>query len=1045
MPSQVIDTATGQPIVLPESDVADAWRAGKVDLASGTKFNVRMPSGKLFTVPAESLHTALGNGAEILSDAQLEQRQADRDYGGVGGALIAGAGGAAEQASLGLAPMLLPESAKKGLAKAEAAHPWIHAAGEVAGAAGLTAATGGLGLEGGLAGLAERGAGAAIGEGASSALGRVAQRAVIGATKGVVEGAQYGASSSIAQSVLDPKDHPLTAQSILADVGANALWGGGLGGALGGIGGGVRELMGRGRLAPGAASPIADAAGPTPEQRFYRIQPKGMGVDQHTSGLGSEPVNGLFAFEHPEQPQDTYTWIHANKRPQDYEVLEMGGNVVDRPADSEGVVIKPGQVFHRQPLSDWTVEGARSRLDTALGDTRQPAARDIESMAGKALGVEPQEGLGAAVKGWYPKVSAAVSGKSPDDIAAFSGGIFDESSPSYQNRAALLSADEDRAAAAKALQGHLDTLLESNRKMTAADRGGGIALKKSQLGKLTADVDPLEASTASRALADAAISRLQTLAGDPDTFGGEKPLASAMKFVTQTSKRLDQAIAAGDVSEQYAVLDDLKRGIGKYTKGATALNPKAATDELVAMQGKARAAELQGVYDGLQKGLENEAVWKEAGAAQKGVNEAWSKQIDASSRFHRELTTEYARDPENPWIKQRIVDPAKVQGYVNGLADPSKDLTHQSVRDYVQSTAELADSMGKMWELPEKQAAAASALKQAATDFKATLDATAKKVAVVNQFEKFRGQTTGHGLGMLATMAAFGGEHAGGLAGGLGGYAVGKVMGNVAKVFLDPAETAMKLARIEGMVRRSDSRIARGIRSFLGGRSATASTIEASSFARRAAQVQQMTANPAFAQARIESGAAAVTRLHPELGRHLVSTTTAGLAYLQGKLPQQLPKDPFDPSAKVPEPPIAARESFLRSYKAINDPLSVVDDLKSGRASIEGVDAMRTVYPDLYAKVQMAVSDQLATRKEPLDYQKQVGLAMLLGLPSPYTSPDYTAQRQAAYQNPDQPNAPGPTSGPQKKNARKKPMNLTSQQSPSQRVEAGQAQEGSST
>jgi hypothetical protein len=1039
MPATVIDTATGQPTAIPESDVADAWRAGKVDLAGGTKFNVRMPSGKLYTVPAESLHTALGNGAEILSDAQLEQRQADRDYGGVGGALIAGAGGAAEQASLGLAPMLLPESAKQGLAKAEAAHPWMHAAGEVAGAAGLSAVLPG----GGLAGLAERGGAAALGEAATSTLGRVAQRAVLGATKGVVEGAQYGASSNIAQSVLDPAQHPLTAESILADVGANALWGGGIGSALGALGGGASELLGR---RPSPVVPTAETApesAAAKEARYYRIQPAGLGVSGHTSGLASEPVNGLFAFEHPEQPQDTYTWIHANKHPEKYEVLELGGRLVDRPLDSEGVVIDPGDILHREPLSSWTPEGARSRLATALGDTRAPSAKDVETVAGKMLGVEPQEGLGAAVKDWYPKIASALSGRSPDDIAAFSGGLFDESSPAYQNRAALLSADEDRAAAAADIRSHLDTLLDANKKLTAADRGGGITLKKSMLGELTADVDPVQAAQTSRALADDTLSRLKTLSSDPDAFGGEKPLASAMKFADLTSKRLDEAIAANDVGAQYAVLDDLKRGIGKYTKGATKLDPRTATDELVAMQGKARAAELQGIYDGLQKGLENQDVWKDAAGAQKAINEAWSKQIDASGRFHSALTTEYARDPENPWVKQRIVDPAKVAGYVNGLADPAKDLTHQSVRDYVQSTAELADSMGKMWELPEKQAAAAAALKQAATDFQAVLGDTAKKVAIVNQFEKFRGQTTGHGLGMLAALSAFGGGHLAGLAGGVGGFAAGRTIGHIASLFTEPAETAMKLARIEGMVRRSDSRIVRGVRGFLRGTTATATALDTGAFARRVAQVKQLATDPSGAQARVQSAAATVSRMHAGLGQALVSTTTVGVAYLSAKVPRELPKDPMDPAAKVPEPPVSERESFMRSYKAVTDPLSVVDDLKAGKLSSEGVDALKTVYPQLYAKVQLAVSDELAGRREPLDYQKQVGLSMLLGLPSPYTSPDYTLQRQAAYVNPAQPSATGPKSGPRKKNARSKPMNLQSQLSPSQRVEQGQAGEGS--
>ena len=599
MPAQVIDTATGQPIAIAEGDVADAWKAGKIDLAGGSQFNVRMPDGKLFKVPAESLHTALGNGAQVLSDAQLEQRQAERDYGGVGGALIAGAGGAAEQASFGLAPALLPDSAKKGLAQAEAAHPWMHAAGEVAGAAGLAALTEGVGLGGGLAGLAEEGAGRALAStAAESVAGRVAQRAAVQATKGIVEGAQYGVSSNIAQHVLDPDQHPLTAASIIADVRANALWGGALGAGMGALSGGARELF--------------------------------------------------------------------------------GGSAVGVP-------------------------GKATPLDTALGDTRTPSNSDVESVAGKALGVEPQEGLGALVKNSYVKLAAAASGKDPEAIAKFSGGLFNEGSEAYKNRAALLSADADRETAAKDIRSQLDTLLDADRTISQSNAQGGIALKKSNISALTADVDPALAAQASRNMADNAIGRLQEMAQDADTYGGERPLASALKFTNQMSAKLDDAIGANDVGAQYAIVDDLKRGIGKYTKGATALNPRAATDELVALQGKARAAKFQSLYDELKNGLEDQTTWKDAGQAQKDINAAWTKQIDASSRFHKALTTDYARDPENPWLTKRIVDPEKVQGYINGLNDPSKDLTHQAVSDYVQSTRELAQSMAKQWELPPRQ------------------------------------------------------------------------------------------------------------------------------------------------------------------------------------------------------------------------------------------------------------------------------------------------------------------------------------------------------
>ena len=291
-------------------------------------------------------------------------------------------------------------------------------------------------------------------------------------------------------------------------------------------------------------------------------------------------------------------------------------------------------------------------------------------------------------------------------------------------------------------------------------------------------------------------------------------------------------------------------------------------------------------------------------------------------------------------------------------------------------------------------------------------------------------------MGMLASVAAFGGHAIGGLPGGVAGYTLGKTLGHIGRIVTQPSEALMQLSRIEGMVRRGDSRITRSIRGFMRGVDVPATPLDNSQFTRRAAQVKELTLDPNALQARINNNAKAVSGVHAVLGRQVVSTTVAGLAFLKTKLPPSLPPDLLDPTAEMPPPSPAQQESFLRSYKAVTDPYSVVDDLRSGHLSPEGIEVLQQVYPPLYAKVQQATLDNLATMKPDLDYQKQIGLSLLLGLPSSSTSPDYVANRQAAYAPATPPN-PTTKDGQPKKSKRSKPMNLTSQLSPSQRVESG--------
>jgi hypothetical protein len=86
---------------------------------------------------------------------------------------------------------------------------------------------------------------------------------------------------------------------------------------------------------------------------YYRCQPKGKSLLTHTSGLAYEKVPGIFAFEDPTDLFDTYTWLHIRKRLSEYEMVRFVGELVDRPADSEGVVVKPVSILSRTPLEVW--------------------------------------------------------------------------------------------------------------------------------------------------------------------------------------------------------------------------------------------------------------------------------------------------------------------------------------------------------------------------------------------------------------------------------------------------------------------------------------------------------------------------------------------------------------------------------------------------------------------------------------------------------------------------------------------------------------------
>jgi 2'-5' RNA ligase len=86
---------------------------------------------------------------------------------------------------------------------------------------------------------------------------------------------------------------------------------------------------------------------------FYRAQPKGKDIFHHQSGLAYEKVPGIFAFEKPDKIFETYSWLHMRKNINDYEMIIFKGELIERPEDSEGVVVKPEQIISKIPLIDF--------------------------------------------------------------------------------------------------------------------------------------------------------------------------------------------------------------------------------------------------------------------------------------------------------------------------------------------------------------------------------------------------------------------------------------------------------------------------------------------------------------------------------------------------------------------------------------------------------------------------------------------------------------------------------------------------------------------
>jgi hypothetical protein len=276
----------GRAVSVPQSQASQAYSSGQYGFADGQTVHVRDEHGRVFEMDAAEAPQALSQGYGLASKGEIAEAKEKQEYNTVGKTAKAFGSGVLSGASFGLSDAAIAEmGGREELQKLEKHHGLARGVGTAVGAIAPTLVSGGAGAavegaEGAAAlgrvgeaatGLAEAGTAAreaglasrtigtlgaaprgvarlgelaaagterVVGKGATSILGKIAQRATPLAAQGATEGAFYGAGQEISEAALG--DHELTAEKLLAGAGKGALLG-----AAGGAVMGAGEVAGR--------------------------------------------------------------------------------------------------------------------------------------------------------------------------------------------------------------------------------------------------------------------------------------------------------------------------------------------------------------------------------------------------------------------------------------------------------------------------------------------------------------------------------------------------------------------------------------------------------------------------------------------------------------------------------------------------------------------------------------------------------------------------------------------------------------------------------
>lgn len=132
----------------------------------------------------------------------------------------------------------------------------------------------------------------------------------------------------------------------------------------------------------------------------------------------------------------------------------------------------------------------------------------------------------------------------------------------------------------------------------------------------------------------------------------------------------------------------------------------------------------------------------------------------------------------------------------------------------------------------------------------------------------------------------------------------------------------------------------------------------------------------------------------PTIAQDLRNTVARAVFFLAGKAPKPKVVSPGMPEM---QPPRSEYQKYSRYVRAINDPTSLLDEADTGTLTPESVEAVRIVYPSLYAQMQAALAERVQNMPK-VPYRQRMQLSALLGQDMTGTlSPSMVSLAQSAY------------------------------------------------
>lgn len=534
---------------------------------------------------------------------------------------------------------------------------------------------------------------------------------------------------------------------------------------------------------------------------------------------------------------------------------------------------------------------------------------------------------------------------------------------------------------------------DASRKLTSAiddvtEQVRSSGLKEAGLAKLFGEKNADD--VVNRTAANVVTSTVDEARKVLDAFAPEYLPAGMRGQLASLDRQLMQSISlvseAETASQRYMVANGLKQTLDKTTlrmrqAAAAGGNLNAFEQDAV----KEVAQQINDVANRVRTSLENEQLWgPKVAKAQREVNAIWHEgAVDALNDFGHAFERDTGRVDFNSGRRVFDADATKFEQVLRTFGTTQGDVPAQALKSYLHHVGKLVDKVDSVYDLgPETKKAAAEA-RQLFDAMKAKYGEVEKTTRIVNRWRE------------LATYDRSGSKT---LLGAVAGSVpvVGPLLERPMQAVTNPTSNAATNAlRVSPAVSAAYAKVSRatanvaswirqGAESNIGRKTATSAAIVAW---RGGSQKDDPKRTADRVRTVLNADAASIAQHAPDVDAatmmHLGTAAGNAIGYLQSKLPPYAQSPSLLRSGRAAVLSKPDEMGFARVWGTIADPNSALDDLRAGRLMPDQVDALKNVYPAVYASLKDAAIEALAeadNRGHAIPIQTRQQIATLLDL-----------------------------------------------------------------